>query len=125
MRSRRSSMATRSSATRSSAYAPNSQLPTGYQAAGQPAVTGHQLCGGTTGRQLKIGIEIQKGIAKSIPRPITPYYTEFSTLVQDQIWPLLHTASQGGSPNVGATVNTLATDIQAALSGHAASLSQW
>jgi multiple sugar transport system substrate-binding protein len=112
-------------ATRASAYAPNSQLlPTGYQAAGQPAVTGHPLCGGTTGRQLNIAMEIQKGIAKSIPRPVTPYYTEFSTLVQDQVWPLLHTASQGGNPNVGAMVNTLATDIQAALSGHAASLDQ-
>ena len=112
-------------ATRSSAYAPNTQLPTGYQAAEQPAVTGHPLCGGTTGRQLNIGKDIQQGIAGSVPRPITPYYTEFSTLVQEQVWPLLHTASQGGSPNVGPTVNTLATDIQAALSGHAASLSRW
>ena len=42
-------------ATRSSAYAGNSHLPAEYQVAGQPAVTGHPLCGGTTGRQLSIG----------------------------------------------------------------------
>ena len=54
---------------------------------------------------------------------MTPYYTEFSTLVQDQVWPLLDNASQGGSYSVSDTVNTLATDIQAALAGHAASLS--
>ena len=112
-------------ATRSSAYAANSQLPTGYQVAGQPAVTGHPLCGSTTGRQLHIGREILQGIAGSVPRPVTPYYTEFSTLVQDQVWPLLRTASQGGNTNVGGAVNALATDIQAALSGHAAPLSRY
>jgi multiple sugar transport system substrate-binding protein len=109
-------------ATRSSAYAANSQLPTGYHPAGQPAVTGHPLCGGSTGRQLSIGPTILQGIAQAVPRPVTPYYTEFSTLVQDRLWPLLHTASQGGNTDVGGAVKTLATDIQAARSGHAASL---
>ncbi len=108
-------------ATRSSAYAANSQLPTGYQVAGQPAVTGHPLCGSTTGRQLNISREILQGIASSVARPVTPYYTEFSTIVQEQVWPLLKNASQGRNYSVSTTVNTLATDIQAALSGHAAS----
>ena len=107
-------------ATRSSAYAGNSHLPAEYQVAGQPAVTGHPLCGGTTGRQLSIGKEILQGIAGSVPRPVTPYYTEFSTIVQDQVWPLLDNASQDRSYSVSDTVNTLATDIQAALAGHAA-----
>jgi multiple sugar transport system substrate-binding protein len=107
-------------ATRSSAYAGNSHLPAEYRAAGQSAVTGHPLCGGTTGRQLSIGKKILQGIAGSVPRPVTPYYTEFSTLVQDQVWPLLDSASQGRSYTVSDTVNTLATDIQAALAGHAA-----
>jgi len=107
-------------ATRASAYAANSQLPTGYQVARQPAVTGHPLCGSTPGRQRNIGREILQGIDGSVPRPVTPYYTEFSTLVQDQVWPLLDNASQGSSYSVSDTVNTLTTDIQAALAGHAA-----
>lgn len=106
-------------ATRSSAYAANTPLPTEYQVVGQPAVTGHPLCGRTTGRQLRISKQILQGIAGSIPRPVTPYYTEFSTLVQDQVWPLLREKSQGDT--VGDAVNTLTTDIQAALSGRAAS----
>ena len=108
-------------ATRSNAYAANSQLPARYQIARHPAVTGHPLCGSTTGRQLSIGYEIQKGIARSVPRPVTPYYTEFSTLVQDQVWPLLSNASQHKNYSASSTANTLATDIQAALSGHVAS----
>jgi multiple sugar transport system substrate-binding protein len=108
-------------ATRSNAYAADSQLPTGYQVAGEPAVTGHPLCGTTTGRQLNIGPTILKGIANAVPRPVTPYYTEFSTIVQDQVWPLLRAGSQGWNTIDGA-VDTLTTDIKAALSGHAASL---
>jgi hypothetical protein len=71
-------------------------------------------------RQLNISKEILQGIAKSAPRPVTPYYTEFSTIVQDQVWPLLSNASQNEIYSVPDTVNILATDIQAALSGHAA-----
>jgi multiple sugar transport system substrate-binding protein len=108
-------------ATRSSAYAgKNSKLPTRYQAVGQPAVTSRPLCGSATGGQLNISKEILQGIAKSAPRPVTPYYTEFSTIVQDQVWPLLSNASQNEIYSVPDTVNILATDIQAALSGHAA-----
>jgi multiple sugar transport system substrate-binding protein len=108
-------------ATRSSAYQDNSELPVSYQVAGKPLVTGRPLCGSTTGRQLSIGKEILQGIARSVPRPVTPYYTELSTLVQDQVWPLLSKASLGASYNVSLTVSDLSSDIQSALTGHVAS----
>jgi multiple sugar transport system substrate-binding protein len=109
-------------ATRSSAYyIDNGQLPTGYQVAGEPAVAGHPLCGSTTGRQLNIGSEIQAGLAHAFPRPVTPYYTEYSTIIQDHVSLLLEKASQGNSYDVSGTVSDLVTDIQDALSGHAAS----
>lgn len=108
-------------ATRPGAYAQDKQLPTEYQVAGKPAVMGHRLCGRVTGRQLMIGPEIKKGITGAFPRPVTPYYTEFSTIIQGQVWPLLINASQPGSAySVSDTVNMLARDIQAALTGHAA-----
>jgi hypothetical protein len=109
-------------ATRSSAYADDGQLPTGYQVAAEPAVVGHPLCGSTTGRQLNIGSEIQAGLAQAFPRPVTPYYTEYSTIIQEHVSQLLEEASQGQSYNVSRTVSDLVTDIQDALSGHAASL---
>jgi multiple sugar transport system substrate-binding protein len=109
-------------ATRSSAYADNGQLPTGYQVAGEPAVAGHPLCGGTTGRQLNIGSQILAGLAQAFPRPVTPYYTEYSTIIQDHVSQLLEDAIQGKSYSVTGTVSDLATDIQDALSGRAASL---
>ncbi len=108
-------------ATRSSAYQDNSQLPASYQVAGKPLVTGHPLCGSTTGRQLSIGKKILQGIKRSVPRPVTPYYTELSTLIQDQVWPLLNKASRGASYNVDLTVRALSSDIQSALTGHVAS----
>ena len=83
-------------------------------------MTGHPLCGRTTGRQLQIGTQILRGIEGSVSRPVTPYYTEYSTLIQDKAWPLLRAASQGRNVNIRAAVRTLETDIQAALSGHAA-----
>ncbi|HEX4833056.1 MAG TPA: extracellular solute-binding protein [Trebonia sp.] len=110
-------------ATRSTAYTANSQLPDGYQVAGQPAVTGQPLCGKIAGRQLRIGPTILKGIARAMPRPVTRYYTEYSTLFQGRMWPLLRAGSQRWSA-IGGTVDTLATEIQAALSGHATSSSR-
>jgi multiple sugar transport system substrate-binding protein len=110
-------------ATRSGAYAANSQFPTGYQVTGRPHVTGRPLCGSTTGKQVSIGAKILQGIAGSAPRPVTPYYTEFSTIFQDQVWPILSSAIQDKNGSVNSTrIKTLATDIQAALSGHVASL---
>jgi multiple sugar transport system substrate-binding protein len=109
-------------ATRTSAYADNGQLPTGYQVAGEPAVAGRSMCGSATGRQLNIGGEILAGLAQAFPRPVTPYYTEYSTIIQDHVSPLLEAAGQGQNYNVSDTVNGLVTDLQYALSGHTASL---
>src|SRR5205085_11660679 len=81
-------------ATRQSAYAQAGPLPQGYQVQGHEGVTDSPLCGHRAGRQLTIGPKILQAIGETIPRPVTPYYTEFSTLIQDQVWPLLNDASQ-------------------------------
>jgi len=106
-------------ATRQSAYAQASVLPQGYQVPGYDAVTDSPLCGHRTGRQLTIGPKILQAIGKTIPRPVTPYYTEFSTLIQDQVWPLLNDASQRKGIDMRHSVAVLAADIQHAVSGHA------
>jgi multiple sugar transport system substrate-binding protein len=106
-------------ATRKAAYAANAPLPPGYTARGYAAVTGSPLCGDKPGRQLRIGSTILKAIGKTIPRPVTPYYTEFSALVQGQVWPLLNAARQGHSVDLHSAVAALAADIQYAVSGHA------
>jgi multiple sugar transport system substrate-binding protein len=106
-------------ATRQAAYADNTMLPTGYTIPGYPPVTGSPLCGARTGRQLRIGSAILAAIGQAIPRPVTPYYTEFSTLIQDQVWPLLLAESRNQGPDLRAAVAALAADIQYAVSGHA------
>lgn len=106
-------------ATRTAAYAANAPLPAGYTAHGYAAVTGSPLCGDKPGRQLRIGSTILKAIGKAIPRPVTPYYTEFSALIQGQVWPLLDAARQGHSIDLHGAVAALAADIQYAVSGHA------
>jgi multiple sugar transport system substrate-binding protein len=106
-------------ATRQDAYAEGGALPTGYQAPGYQAVTGPPLCGTQPGQQLNIGQTILDGINKAIPRPVTPYYTEFSTLLQDQVWPLLRDASRGTAFDMHSAVAALAADLQVAASGHA------
>jgi multiple sugar transport system substrate-binding protein len=108
-------------ATREAAYAARAPLPTGYTAPGYPAVTGSPLCGHTAGRQQTIGNTILTAIGKAIPRPVTPYYTEFSALIQDQVWPLLSAASRGDHIDLHSAVAALAADIQYAASGHAPS----
>lgn len=105
-------------ATRKAAYA-SAPLPTEYAAPGYPAVTGSPLCGDKPGRQLRIGSTILKAIGKTIPRPVTPYYTEFSALIQGQVWPLLNAASHGHPIDLHGAVAALAADIQYAVSGHA------
>jgi hypothetical protein len=75
-----------------------------------------------TGRQLNIGSEIQAALAQAFPRPVSPYYAEYSSIIQDHVSLLLEDASRGDSYNVSHTVSDLVADIQDALSGHAASL---
>jgi multiple sugar transport system substrate-binding protein len=106
-------------ATRQVAYSGNGALPPGYHVPGYQAVANHPMCGDRPGRQLNIGSKILQAIGKTIPRPVTPYYTEFSTLIQDQVWPLLNAASQHQGIDMRAAVAVLAADIQDAASGHA------
>lgn len=101
-------------ATRRSAYDQGRSLPTGY---GQ--VSGHRLCGTQTGGELQIAPKILRAIGTAIPRPVTGYYTEFSTVIQDQVWPMLSRASHGKNPRVSEVVTDLAAGIQAAATGRA------
>lgn len=106
-------------ATRRAAYADDTTLPTQYTGRGLVAVTGGPLCGDKPGRQLKIGSTILQAIGQTIPRPVTPYYTEFSALIQDRVWPLLLAASHNHRVDLHGAVAALAADIQYAVSGHA------
>jgi multiple sugar transport system substrate-binding protein len=103
-------------ATRRSAYSSGGWLPTGY---GQ--VPGHRLCGTQVGKETKIGQTILAAIGTAIPRPVTRYYTEFSTVVQDQVWPMLARASHYNdpNPNVPGVVSALTAGLHAAAIGHA------
>jgi multiple sugar transport system substrate-binding protein len=101
-------------ATRRSAYRVGDWLPAGY---GQ--MTDHPLCGTQVGKETKIGQVILRAIGTAQPRPVTRYYTEFSTVIQEQVWPMLKQASQGKSADVDAVVSALITDLQAAAIGHA------
>ncbi len=101
-------------ATRLSAYRRGGWLPQGY---GQ--VTGQPLCGTQAGKETKIGKTILAAIAAAIPRPVTRYYTEFSTVIQDQVWPMLARASKDSYPDVSGVVSALGTGLRAAATGRA------
>jgi trehalose/maltose transport system substrate-binding protein len=103
-------------ATRTSAYAPGGSLPSGYG-----EVRNSPLCGRTAGRSVRIGQVIQAALRTAIPRPVTGYYTEFSAVIQDELWPVLKQASQGGSINVAKVVAGLDQDLRAASAGRAPS----
>jgi hypothetical protein len=45
--------------------------------------------------------------------------TEFSTVIQNRVWPMLARASQNGNPDVPGVVSTLATTLQSTATGHA------
>jgi multiple sugar transport system substrate-binding protein len=98
-------------ATRLSAYAQNAPLPAGYG-----AITGHPLCGTKPGPSLKIGPTILAGIRTAFNRPRTPYYTEFSTIVQNLVPRLLNGAS---GDDITDPVSALESSLNAAASGHA------
>jgi multiple sugar transport system substrate-binding protein len=99
-------------ATRRSAY--GGRLPSGYG-----RVTGHQLCGTKASQETRIAPTILAAIGTAIPRPVTRYYTEFSAVIQDQVWPMLERASRNDNPDVGGVVSALATGLQAAAVGRA------
>jgi multiple sugar transport system substrate-binding protein len=101
-------------ATRGSAYRPGDWLPAGDR---QP--TGHQLCGTQVGKETRIGQVIRRAIKAAQPRPVTRYYTEFSTVIQEQVGPLLKQASQNQDADVAEVVSALVTDLKAAAIGHA------
>jgi multiple sugar transport system substrate-binding protein len=101
-------------ATRRSAYAQNGSLPAGYGQQG-----GYPLCGDQAGRSVQIGKVIIDALDSAIPRPVTAYYTEFSTVMQDEVWPMLRRASQGLSPDVPKVVRALQQDLRAAAAGRA------
>jgi multiple sugar transport system substrate-binding protein len=100
-------------ATRSSAYAPGDALPDGYlQTRGRP------LCGTQPGRELAIAKVILAGIATAIPRPATRYYTEFSTVIRNQVSGMLSRAARGGV-SVGDVVSAITAGTKAAATGRA------
>jgi multiple sugar transport system substrate-binding protein len=104
-------------ATRLTAYAADNWLPTSYG-----EVRDHPLCGDQPDQSARSGLlgkAILHGLQTAIPRPVTRYYTEFSTVIQDAVWPLLFKASQGASPDVRGVVATLNTDLNAAAAGRA------
>jgi multiple sugar transport system substrate-binding protein len=101
-------------ATRGSAYQGSSWLPAGYGAAPR-----NPLCGTQAGQETKIRQTILAAIGTAIPRPVTRYYTEFSTVIQDQVWPMLSRASRSDNPGVPGVVDVLATALQATATGHA------
>jgi multiple sugar transport system substrate-binding protein len=101
-------------ATRRAAYAQGSSLPGSY---GQ--VHGHPLCGSQVSRSVQISKTILDALRTAIPRPVTPYYTEFSTVVQDDVWPMLSRASQGYGPDAASGVTALGNGLSAAAAGRA------
>jgi len=101
-------------ATRGSAYSRDGGLPAGYGPA-----PGEPLCGTQPGRETRIGPAILAAIGTAIPRPVTRYYTEFSTVIQNQVWPMLARASSSGDPGVPGVVTALATALQSTATGHA------
>ena len=96
-------------ATRGSAYAPGTPLPSGYL-----SVSGHPLCGTKPGRSPQIGPVILAAIGQAFLRPRTPYYTEFTAIVTDQVPQLLN-----GTTKLGDLVRALETSLAAAAAGRA------
>jgi multiple sugar transport system substrate-binding protein len=101
-------------ATRTSAYAPGNWLPVG-------PISNQPLCGTKAGVSVHIGPEIKAALGTAIPRPTTRYYTDFTSLLQNQVWNMLSQASQGDetSSGVAAVVSGLSSDLRAAAAGNA------
>jgi multiple sugar transport system substrate-binding protein len=65
-------------ATRGSAY-PAAPLPAGYGS------VKHPLCGAQADPEVAIGPQIKQAINKALLRPRTRYYTEFSSIIQNEV----------------------------------------
>jgi multiple sugar transport system substrate-binding protein len=98
-------------ATRSGAYNKGRWLPTGYL-----HVRGHSLCGTQTDQELRIAKPILAGIRAAIPRPVTRYYTEFSTTIQTAVSRWLARASRG-DVDVSGLVSAITAGVNAASTG--------
>jgi multiple sugar transport system substrate-binding protein len=101
-------------ATRASAYAPGNWLP-------PDPISNQPLCGKKAGVSVNIGPEIKAALSTAIPRPTTRYYTEFTTLLQNQVWNMLFQASQRDATGSGVAtvVSGLTADLRAAAAGNA------
>lgn len=92
-------------ATRRSAYAQSGWLPRDGR------------CGTRVGRSVRIGPQVLASLDKAIPRPTTPYYTEFSDLLQTRVSQILRLAVK--REPAGQTTRALASDLQMAATGQA------
>ena len=81
-------------ATRASAYARGNWLP-------PDPISNQPLCGKKAGASVNIGPEIKAALGTAIQRPTTRYYTDFTTLLQHQVWNMLSQASQGDETGSG------------------------
>jgi multiple sugar transport system substrate-binding protein len=96
-------------ATRQSAYPQGAPLPSEYN-----GVSGHPLCGTQPGPSPQIGHAILTAIGQAFLRPRTPYYTEFTGIVTDQVPQLLN-----GTTKLGDLVQALEASLTAAAAGRA------
>ncbi len=91
-----------------------------YTAQALPAPTGdNAYCGNapSQGFTPELSASILGGLNSAIPRPVTPYYTEFTTIVQAQVCNFLVQALGGLSPSADSVSSSLATDLAYAASG--------
>jgi multiple sugar transport system substrate-binding protein len=101
-------------ATRASAYQPG-PLPPAVPGGGQPGA----FCGTrpSAGYTSELRHAILRALDWAIPRPATPYYTEFSTIVQTQVCSFLAGVIGGKRPSADAVASALATGLADAASG--------
>jgi multiple sugar transport system substrate-binding protein len=98
-------------ATRRSAYKNNHWMPRGYL-----RVRGQPLCGTQPGQELRIAKAILAGISAAIPRPVTRYYTEFSTVIQTLVHRWLQRATRE-DVDVSGLVSAIEAGTDAASTG--------
>jgi multiple sugar transport system substrate-binding protein len=98
-------------ATRRAAY--SGSLPRVYQG------VHHPLCGTEPDASASIGGMILTALGKAIQRPATPYYSEFTAVIQTCVGRLLQQAADGAATSAAVTdaVNAITVDLQAASTG--------